>query len=522
MKKVVLGIAIVLSLSFFTACTGKQAKTTKDDTIKKTVTIAIANEGKAANLDATAYDSAMALYGAVYEPLVEYADKGTFKAGLAESWEQSEDGKVYTFHLKKNTKFSDGSEVTAQTVKFTLERAKFLNASSTLQTLTNLEAIYTPDDYTVELVFKQTSNQVLAELCQTRPLRIMSPNSVDTKKYDGTFKQAIGTGAFRIDKATDEQTTMNPNPYFNNEHPVDYQVTFQTIPDGSSRFLAMKSGEVDIVGGTLGDLSASDNEMLAKDQAFKSYDFTGTMTHFMAFNPENTQLSSTIRSGIETAIDATALSDKKLGGLFRDTVQYVTSKNEPVKTYDITKAKSLFEQEGYQLNKAGYYEKNQTTLAFNLVIQTTEFPEWKEKAEIIEQQLKQAGVKIAIQLVDQESYYDRLWKSKKYDLIFYRTYTDALLPYSFLNSLFENNQKQPGVLANDEKLSDLLIIYAKTNDTVRQQELFDSIFKRIADQSLAVPIEYKDERFVTSNKITEFTYSGLSDAPIDFARLVVE
>ena len=127
----------------------------------------------------------------------------------------------------------------------------------------------------------------------------------------------------------------------------------------------------------------------------------------------------------------------------------------------------------------------------------------------------------SIQIVDQESYYDRLWKTKKYDLIFYRTYTDALLPYYFLHSLFENQKEQSGILANDGVLTDLLKIYAKTSDKTKQQEIFQSIFKRIADQTLAVPIDYKDECFVTSKKISRFTYSGLSDAPIDFSHLTV-
>ncbi|OQO69264.1 nickel ABC transporter substrate-binding protein [Enterococcus villorum] len=520
MRKKTCLIILLLVISVLTACTNKKLELSSEKD-SKTVTIAIASEGKGEYLDATSYNSAMALYGAVYESLITYAGQGTYKPGLAQRWEQSEDGKTYTFYLKKHQKFSNGTEVTADAVKFTLERAKFLNEMSTLQTLTNLETIHIPDEYTVELVFNQVSNQLLAELCQTRPLRIMSPDSVDTKKYDGKFKKAIGSGALCVEKSTDEQTIMTPNPYYRQNHPIDYQVIFQTIPDASSRFLAMKSGKVDIVGGTLGDLSTSDKDILAKDPMFNSYDFAGTMTHFMAFNPGNEQLSQPIREGIATAINTAKLSDKKLKGLFQETVQYVNQANQSAKIYDVEKAKALFEKDGYQLNTAGYYEKNNIPLAFNLVIQTTEFPEWKEKAELIEQYLKQVGVSVSIQIVDQESYYDRLWKTKKYDLIFYRTYTDALLPYYFLHSLFENQKEQSGILANDGVLTDLLKIYAKTSDKTKQQEIFQSIFKRIADQSLAVPIDYKDECFVTSKKITGFTYSGLSDAPIDFSHLTV-
>ncbi|MBO0474849.1 nickel ABC transporter substrate-binding protein [Enterococcus ureasiticus] len=520
MKKRVKMMGLLLGLVCLVGCTAITDKN-NDNQALKTVNIAISNEGKADLLDATSYDAAMALYGAVYEPLIEYTGKGEFKAGLSESWDISEDGKKYTFHLKKNSKFSDGSKVDAEAVKFTIERAKYNNETTSLQTLTNLEKITVIDENTVEMLFTTVSNQVLSELCQTRPLRIMSPNAVENQKIDGELKKAIGSGPFVVEESSDEQTVMKANPYFNHETPVNYKVTFQTIEDGSSRSLALKSGEIDIAGGTLGDITDSDISSLKKDKKYNVHEFTGTMSHFLAFNPDNSQLSATIRNGIEVAINKSELSDKKLVGLFRENVQYVTEENQHNTSYDLDKAKQIFESQGYKLNQNNYYEKGNETLQFTLVIQTTEFPEWKEKAEVIESELKNAGVKLNIQILDKESYYDVLWKTKKYDLIFYRTYTDALLPYNFLNSLFQNQAGTHGVLANDEKLTNLLNDYATTNDKEKQQDIFNKIFARLSEETLAIPIEYKNENFVTSEKISTFEYSGLSDAPIDFKRLAV-
>ena len=520
MKKSVRMLGLLLGLFSLVGCTATNDKNNANQELK-TINVAISNEGKANLLDATSYDAAMALYGAVYEPLIEYAGKGEFKSGLSESWDISDDGKKYTFHLKKDSKFSDSSKVDGEAVKFTIERAKYNNETTSLQTLTNLEKITVIDENTVEMLFTKVSNQVLSELCQTRPLRIMSPNAVENQKIDGAFKKAIGSGPFVVEESSDEQTVMKANPYFNDESPVNYNVTFQTIEDGSSRSLALKSGEIDIAGGTLGDITDSDIASFKEDKNYKIHEFTGTMSHFLAFNPDNSQLSTTIRNGIETAINKSELSDKELVGLFRDNVQYVTEENQQTTSYDLEKAKQTFESQGYKLNQNNYYEKGNEALQFSLVIQTTEFPEWKEKAEIIESELKKAGVKINIQILDKESYYDALWKTKKYDLIFYRTYTDALLPYNFLNSLFQNQAETHGVLANDEKLTNLLNEYATTNNQGQQQEIFNTIFARLSEETLAIPIEYKDENFVTSDKIATFKYSGLSDAPIDFKRLAV-
>jgi peptide/nickel transport system substrate-binding protein len=246
------------------------------------------------------------------------------------------------------------------------------------------------------------------------------------------------------------------------------------------------------------------------------------MSHFLAFNPENPVLKSPIRQAMDSAINKKELSTKQLNGLFRDNVEYVTSDNQPTSTYDLKKAQSILEQGGFQKNSQGYYEKEGKELAFKLVIQTTEFPEWKEQAEVIESELKKTGIKVTITILDSESYYDVLWNTKDFDLIFYRTYTDALLPYNFLNSLFHNTAETHGVLADDVALTKLLDQSALTINETTQQEIFDEILKRINQETLAIPIDYKDEIFVTSEKIAEFSYSGLSDAPIDFKNIKVK
>lgn len=514
---------MLVCLLFIGGCGTKNQSTSqnKQDELA-TVTIAISNEANAEQLDATTYDASMAIYGAVYEPLVEYAGKGEYQPGLATSWELSEDGKKVLFHLDEQAKFSDGSPVNAEAVKFTIERAQLNNDTSSLQLLTNLDKIDVIDETTIELHFKEVSSQLLAELCQTRPLRIMSPHSVEGGEPSGKFKQAIGSGAFVVKESSAEHVLMTPNPFFNHDNPVNYQVDFKTIEDGSSRVLALKSGEVDLVGGTLSSVTDADIDSLKSAKGFSVAEFDGTMSHFLAFNPDNSRLNANIRQAIELSIDKTMLSDKKLKGLFRENVQYVSDINQTEVPYDVAKADSLLEAEGYAKNKSGFYEKDQQELAFDLVIQTTEFPEWKEQAEIIESNLKKAGIKLTINSLDREGYYDVLWKTKQFDLIFYRTYTDALLPYNFLNSLYHNTTEGPGVLANDKELSQLLEKLADTIAENEQQELADKIFKRLSNETLAVPIDYKDEKFVISAKISEFHYSGLSDSPIDYQKLVVE
>ena len=63
-----------------------------------------------------------------------------------------------------------------------------------------MDKVVIKSDHVVQIRLKSPSNQVLNELTQVRPLRIMSPHSVENGKVNGKFEKAIGTGAFVVDK----------------------------------------------------------------------------------------------------------------------------------------------------------------------------------------------------------------------------------------------------------------------------------------------------------------------------------
>ncbi|PTG76884.1 nickel ABC transporter substrate-binding protein, partial [Staphylococcus chromogenes] len=123
-------------------------------------------------LDAQGFDAPMPVYSAVYQSLVKYGKNGKIEPGLATSWDASNDGKDYIFHLKHDVKFNDGSQFDASAVKFSIERAKATDTTDPMETLDKLQSVTVKDKYTIEIKLKEPSNQVLPELTQIRPLRI--------------------------------------------------------------------------------------------------------------------------------------------------------------------------------------------------------------------------------------------------------------------------------------------------------------------------------------------------------------
>ena len=489
----------------------------------KEVTLSLPREFNPNQLDAQGFDVPMPVYSAVYQSLVKYGENGKIEPGLAKSWDVSNDGKDYTFHLKQHVKFNDGSNFDASAVKFSIERAKATDKTDPMETLDKLKSITVKDKYTVEIKLKKPSNQVLPELTQIRPLRVMSPHAVQGGKITGKFKKAIGTGPFKVAGSTNETVTFKPNKYYRNGHPLDYRLTFQSIEDSDSRHLAIESHSIDITGGALGQMTPQQVKESYRNKHLTVHKYPSTETQFMGFNPTNKVLQNKkMREAISKAINVNHLSSNKtLKGLFQSGVQYVNNANQNDHTYAPAEAQRLIKQLGYTRNGDGYFEKDGKVLSLKLALQTDEFPEWKMKAEIMQQALKKAGIKLDINVLDAQTYYETLTVRKDFDLIYYRSYTNGLMPYNFLNARFKQNGKQPGAFADNQKLTSMIEQFPTIINTHQQQQAFNQLSNYIDSQYLAVPIAYPNETFVTSPKIKDFDFSGQTDAPINFDKLKV-
>ena len=123
-----------------------------------------------------------------YTNLLLHMEKMERLSLVWQSLKVSNNGKDYTFHLKHHIKFNDGSNFDAKAVKFSIERAKATDKTNPMETLDKLKSVTIKDNYTVDIHLKMPSNQVLNELSQIRPLRIMSPHAVKDGKTTENLK----------------------------------------------------------------------------------------------------------------------------------------------------------------------------------------------------------------------------------------------------------------------------------------------------------------------------------------------
>lgn len=525
----ILLLVIIMGIS---GCSHSDRAAQTSDSPDKAITVAIAADAGLDRLDAGAYEGSMNVHAMIYDGLVEYGEKGEILPSLAESWDISEDGKVYTFHLRQGVKFSDGTEFNADAVKFSFERW-VKDPANSLNVATAMESLEVADKHTITMTFNKAYYPFLTELSFARPVRIISPTAVEPAgDINGTFVRAIGTGPWMAESyKTDQEAVLVSNPNYWGDLPKLSKIIMKVIPDPQSRVLALQSGDVDIAGGQMGKLPVESVPVIEADSSLTLQKSPGTSSHFMIFNYNTSALQDlNVRKAINLAMNKKSIVNDLMNGigqeakgLFPLTVPYVTESNNTWYGFDPEEAKQLLATAGYKDSDGdGIAEKDGNPLEFNFVLQQAEYPEWKTISELIQSELKEIGIDVKLQVLEPNAYYDALWTSKAYDLILYRTYDDAYNPHSFLLSLFHRTTEAPAVVWSDAELEAQIDNAVGAMDLQERQSAYDSIFLRMYQEAMFAAIYFPDDILAVNHRVTGFKPGYTTFTPVFWNQLDVD
>jgi peptide/nickel transport system substrate-binding protein len=179
--------------------------------------------------------------GLLYEGLVSLGTGNVLSPGLAESWEMSPDGKVWTFRLREEVRFHDGTSLDSEDVKFTAEWGAEHGSKVWWRGLNKVDVI---DEHTVKFVFDIPRFTFDSELALTENFIMSSTTPLNEK---GVVQEAIGTGPFELISWSIEQVELVRNDDYWGEKPRLERVVAVGIPDSETRVMALEAGEVDAV-----------------------------------------------------------------------------------------------------------------------------------------------------------------------------------------------------------------------------------------------------------------------------------
>ncbi|NYE24542.1 ABC transporter substrate-binding protein [Pigmentiphaga litoralis] len=230
------------------------------------------------------------------ETLTSIGDDGTAKPFLAERYDVSEDGKTYTFHLRRNVKFHNGRTMTARDVQANMERVRDKVKSGWLSGAMKLvQTITTPDDTTVVVALSESYAPLLNLLSE---LWIVAPES---EGWDATIRKPIGTGPFTFGQWQPNVRFTAPafKQYWQAGLPYLDAVQFDLRGDQDNSLL-LRSGDLDI-GYVRQDKVAS-----LRSDRIATQPLGDTAWYFMSFNnrkPRALMQDARVRQAIAMSMD---------------------------------------------------------------------------------------------------------------------------------------------------------------------------------------------------------------------------
>ena len=352
-----------------------------------TLKVAFQNEWAGLDPHTVSSYSSYQILNNVLEGLTFYDNNLNLVPWLAESWEQSEDGLTWTFHLREGVMFTNGREMTAEDVKWSFERlidpaTGAGNAARVGPPETQIEVI---DDYTVAITHPEPFGIFPQSIGFDKSTGIVAKESVNE---DGIIVEPIGTGPFQISEVegtTRMVLTKNEN-YWQEGLPYLDAIEITPIPDDTVRETALLSGDVDwvlsIAPQNYESLEANPDVVVSTAPQL-SYDYMGINLTREPFTDVR------VRQAIALALDREEIAAAGYFGL-AETIEGPTGPGSPwyfdYAPYgqDIERAKEL-------LAEAGYPDGFEMEL-----LPTVQYGETVRAAQVIQQQLAAIGITASI------------------------------------------------------------------------------------------------------------------------------
>ncbi len=489
----------------FTSSTTTSSASPTEAKVESEIVIGVTD--KVTDLDpANAYDffTWEVLYN-VMEGLVKYKPGTTeIVPGLAENWTVSGDGKVWTFVLRPNLKFSDGTPLTAKDVVRSIERVMKIKGDPSWLVTSFVEKVVAKDDRTVVFYLKQPTSFFLA-LVATPPYFPVNPKYPGDKIVsDATWG---GAGPYRIVRfVRDVELVLEANPYYYGPKPKTEKIIIKFYRDASALRLALESGEIDIAWRTL---RPTDIQYFKQQSGFKVIEVPGSFIRYICFNtkvsPTDTAL---VRKALAAAIDRQQIIDTVLLGagepLYSLVPKGLWSHVDAFKVYgdaNTELAKKLLEQAGYSKDKP---------LEITLWYTPTHYGDTEaDIAQLIAQQWEKTGlVKVTIKSAEWSTYvsYIRKGQLQAYLLGWYPDYLD---PDDYLTPFLDSNANGwSGTGFANETVNKLL---EKAQTIVNQQErakIYEEVQNILAEQVPYVPL-FQGKLFI----VTRSDIEGIIPSP---------
>ena len=460
------------------------------------------------------YGSNMALLDLLYEPLVRYGPDGTIQPALATSWTISPDGRTFTFHLRPQVTFHDGTPCDAMAIKWNFDRWVAVQAHNWLPSSTRILTVDAPDATTVVLTLRAPYYPILQELALIRPVRFLSPRAV---QEHGAFHQPIGTGPWKIASLVAQRAVLVRHEAYWGDKPQLQQVIIEVILDAQTRIAALQSGAVQVIGGEyLGSIPPESFTTLHSDPRLTVLTGSSVMSlHLMVRATKPPFDDVRVRQALNHAIDRAGMVQAIFGsraevatGVMASAIPYVTRTGTALYTYDADHAKQLLAEAGWQPGPHGVRVKDGQALQIELGVDKSRLPETASIAEAIQAQARQVGIDLTLRLHDYSGWL-QAYQRGDYHVLMGFTWGPPYDPHTFVHGSFHSATAPTNVPAyTDATLDSLIDAVLASTEVQARQTLYDRLWHYMDTHAVVVPLLSPQRVYAHRRTVTGLRLGG--------------
>lgn len=336
----------------------------------------------------------------IFEGLVKPDTEGNLVPAVASGYKIAEDGKTYTFILRKGILFHTGEPVTVEDVKYSVERSAGKLEGQTqplMSAYSGIESVNIVDSTTIEIHLLEADTELIGYLT----------GAIIPKEYEDSAKKPIGTGPFKfVSYSPQESLVLEANEdYWQEDIPYLDRVEFKIVANTDSAMMELKAKSIDVY------------PYLTIDQANElenEYDILIGTTNLVQALFLNNQVEPfndvKVRQALNYAVDPKMIIDIVAGGngteigsnMFPAFGKYFVEELKDVYNTDVAKAKELLSESGYP---NGFEMTITVPSNYKFHIDTT---------QVIVEQLKQVGISAKIELVEWSSWLNDVYIGRDY------------------------------------------------------------------------------------------------------------
>lgn len=423
----------------------------------------------------------------IFEGLVKVNENGELVEAVASEYKISEDGSKYTFTLRDNVKFHNGEAVTAEDVKYSIERnAGLLDASEPLvSAFSIIESVNILDSSTVEVVLSEPDTELISYMTV----------AIVPKDYTKQNTSPVGTGPFKFTSYTpSESLVMEKNTDYWGSEPYLDKVTFKIVTNPASAVVELQAGSIDIYP----YLTMDQAEQLGNDFEIL-YGNTNLVQGLYLNNDFEPFDNVKVRQALYYAVNRQEILNVVAGGhgtivgsfMYPGYGRYYNDLSNRYST-DIEKAKSLLEEAGY---KDGFEFTVKVPSNYQVHMDT---------ALIIKEQLKEIGVTMNIEGIEWTSWLTDVYNNREFEATVIG-FDSNLAPKDIMRRYVSDNSRNMCNFNNAEYDELYEGAIATTDDTVKIEK-YQRMQEILSDEAAGIFIADPATLVAVSKKLTGYTF----------------